>query len=190
MRKYSTEKVSDMKSYRYKKYITMYTLPQKNNPIFSAYFFNYARYKRGAAYDTGYFHQNVLVKDPDYPSPPEMPCLSASPAFGWRVFGTWVCYFSIPVVQAEFHLLLPRVSECKSMKKKSCFQHSLSFPTPFSDGLGKIQSDVGKGVGKMKGELGNNNRSFANREVKAICFMAKYSPKRLLAITSNDRREW
>ena len=60
------------------------------------------------------------------------------------------------------------------MKKKSCFQHSLSFPTPFSDGLGKIQSDVGK----MKGELGNNNRSFANREVKAICFMAKYSPKK------------
>ena len=97
---------------------------------------------------------------------------------GWRVFGTWVCYFSIPVVQAEFHLLLPRFSECKSMKKKSCFQHSLSFPTPFSDGLGKIQSDVGKGVGKMKGELGNNNRSFANREVKAICFMAKYSPKK------------
>ena len=64
------------------------------------------------------------------------------------------------------------------MKKKSCFHHSLSFPTPFSDGLGKIQSDVGKGVGKMKGELGNNNRSFANREVKAICFMAKYSPKK------------
>ena len=64
------------------------------------------------------------------------------------------------------------------MKKKSCFQHSLSFPTPFSDGLGKIQSNVGKGVGKMKGELGNNNRSFANREVKAICFMAKYSPKK------------
>ena len=43
-----------------------------------------------------------------------------------------------------------------------------------------------------------NNSTFANgevkgfkevREVKAICFIAKYTTKRLLAITSNDRRE-
>ena len=27
------------------------------------------------------------------------------------------------------------------------------------------------------------------REVKAICFVSKYTSKRLLAITSNDRRE-
>ena len=43
-----------------------------------------------------------------------------------------------------------------------------------------------------------NNSTFANgevkefkevREVKAICFIAKYTTKRLLVITSNDRRE-
>ena len=46
--------------------------------------------------------------------------------------------------------------------------------------------------------LQKRNSTFANgevkefkevREVKAICFIAKYTTKRLLAITSNDRRE-
>ena len=52
-----------MKSYRYKKiHHDVNFTTKKINPIFSAYFFNYARYKRGAAYDTGFFHQYVLVK--------------------------------------------------------------------------------------------------------------------------------
>lgn len=59
-----------------------------------------------------------------------------------------------PVLRADFHSLLSRISECKITQKEGTLQSFLCFPTPFSDRLGKIQRGLGKRLGKNEMKVG------------------------------------